>query len=129
MSVQCPHCGGEFQVELTLSVPAPVATCAPRAVLPPSPAPDEEPNFRVNSAAGKFRRALWRAGYHDAAVSGRIYNDKLTGGRSRMKLVWYVTVDAGRLDPFLREQFGSDLDAHRNYGQGEYVVYFWRSID
>ena len=121
MSVQCPHCGGDFQLEVKLTVPA-VTEHKPQEVAISA----EEPVFRVDTPAGKFRRALYRAGYHDAAINGRIYNDKLAGGRSRLKLVRRGTIDPAVIGPYLHEEFGDNLDAHRTYGGWEYVVYFWR---
>lgn len=89
MSVQCPHCGGEFQVELTLSVPA-----VKHVEIPVSPKPvqpitasivSKQHKFATHTDAGKFRHAISLAGYpHDAKVS-TIFNDQRKHGR-RLKM-------------------------------------------
>lgn len=126
MSVQCPHCGGEFNLEIKLTTNV-IPSCTPKFV-PPTPDP-KEPKFRVDTPAGKLRRAMWRAGYRAAARNVTIWNDKLSGRRSRLKVSWFTGVDHAQLDPHLRAEFGSDLESHNNYSVGEYVVYFWRNID
>lgn len=86
MSVQCPHCGGEFQVELTLSVPA-----VKHVEIPISPKPVQpitalpSPKFAVHTDAGKLRRAVHKAGYPSTAKTGTIFNDKRDFGR-RLKM-------------------------------------------
>lgn len=131
MSVQCPHCGGDFnlEVKLTLPVQQPVAPVAKPAVKPATTL--MMPAFRISTAAGKFRKALWLAGYPTLAVHSTIYNDKRSDGEARLKLVPRARrnerIEYCEIDQHLKAMFGSDLKYHSEYG-GDYVVQIYRAL-
>lgn len=124
MSVNCPHCGGEFNVEVRLFTDD---------VQPRAPQPAEEPfpppMFRMDTLTGKFRQALWDAGYFYVAKHGTIFNDYSPGGKNtppsrRLKLDYAheeYPLDMERLQPFLEEQFGQALVRHAPYRGGHVV--------
>ena len=141
MSVQCPHCGGEFQVQLTLSVPAVKNVTIPVSKEPVEPLtasqiglvgkPQKAPKFS-KSPAGKLRQALYNAGYVHAAKNGIIFNDKRTGGEARLKLrqssgAVYEEIEYLVIDNHLKAAFDSDLKFHSPYGN-DYVVQIYRAI-
>ena len=88
MSVQCPHCGGEFnlEVKLTASVDSVGYFQQPGAAQVAAPA--KEPKFAVHTDGGKLRRAMYGAGFHTKACRSRIFNDKRTGVYARRLKVW-----------------------------------------
>ena len=141
MSVQCPHCGGDFQVELTLSVPAVKNVEIPVSKEPVEPLtasqiglvgkPVKAPKFG-KTPAGKLRQALYNAGYERAAKYGIIFNDKRVGGEARLKLrqysgVAYEEIEYLVIDQHLKDAFDSDLKFHSPYGN-EYIVQIYRAI-
>lgn len=90
MSVQCPHCGGDFQVELTLSVPAVKHVVLPVAPMPASQSgltskPVKAPKFMTHTDAGLLRLAVYNAGYPKEAKDATIFNDQRVNGR-RLKM-------------------------------------------
>jgi hypothetical protein len=91
MSVQCPHCGGEFNLEVKLTANV-IPSCTPRFVPSATPtqvaAPAKEPKFAVHTDGGKLRRAMYGAGFHTKACRSRIFNDKRTGVYARRLKVW-----------------------------------------
>jgi hypothetical protein len=127
MSVQCPHCGGEFNVELTLSVPA-----VKHVEIPISPNPVQSiptspvPKFAVHTDAGKLRRAIHQAGYPITAKTGTIFNDKRDFGR-RLKM-WtrlgqsLANSECNALKNAITAEFG-DRSLRVSVSGGEILVY------
>lgn len=125
MSVQCPHCGGEFNLEVKLTVPV-LPECKPRAVLPVEMPTASTPKFAVHTDAGKLRRAVHRVGYTDAAKTGTIFNDKRDFGR-RLKM-WprlgqaFAAVERDALKNAITAEFG-DRVLRVSISGGEILVY------
>lgn len=124
MSVQCPHCGGEFQVELTLSVPAVEVPIAPKAVQPVT-ASKRGPAFATHTDAGKMRQAFYVLGNERAAEGAHIYNDKRDFGR-RLKF-WHWLPDMTQeqqmaVEAAIVAQFG-DRIIKIKVSHGEILVY------
>lgn len=132
MSVQCPHCGGDFNLEVKLTVPV-LPECKPHPVMPAKTPTVSAPKFAAHTDAGKFRQALHDADYPEGAEYGTIWNDLRNHGTGR-RLKVSLTSRAGRgrgvdgigdagLDETLLAQFGDRLIKHEQYGTYGYVVY------
>ena len=130
MSIQCPHCGGDFNLEVKLTVPA-IQQEVPQPVVPLAAPQTRQPHFYVHTPAGKLRQALWDAGYQVSARRGTIYNDKRQGDKFRLKLTPSWVDNTDMIDPVvmdfhLHTWFGADLISHERRGVG-YVVQLWAS--
>lgn len=134
MELNCPCCGSKLQVDLqpvsnlsNLGTPgkpakseyAQVRPSAPRPFIAPKPTvatplPKVKPLFRANTDTGKFRQALYDAGFQQTAINGTVYNDPRVGG-NRLKLYFARSVaDANtqqmdELNNQLLKQFGDRL--------------------
>lgn len=125
MSVQCPHCGGDFNLEVKLTVPV-LPECKPRAVLPVETPTVATPKFATHTDAGRLRRAIHRAGYPSTAKIGTIFNDKRDFGR-RLKMwtrIGQALADSERtaLKTAIDAEFGNRV-LRVHISGGEILVY------